>query len=75
MREHEFNIANMNVSYGVNSSKMHDTIVKEVGPCLSIVDVGETQRMYFNDKDDDPFWMNDKNEKIRSWIRFRKNRR
>ena len=67
MREDGLNVSNMNVTCGGSTLKMHDTVITEVGPHVRLFDVGETQRMYFTNDDDGPFWMNDEEKANRKF--------
>ena len=58
LRDDGLNAHKMNVSYGGRVPKMHSTIVKEIGNYTSLLTIGDTQAMVFQENDDGPFWMN-----------------
>ena len=47
----------LNVSYGGGSPSMHDTIVEDFGAFPSILSLGDTQQLSFQESDIGPFWM------------------
>ena len=55
MREDGLSVSKMNISYGGSVSKMHDSIIKEVGPFESELKVGDTQTMVYTKHDKGPF--------------------
>ena len=67
MRNDSLIAYNMSVSYGGAVSIMHDSTVQEIGPYPTTLKVGSTQKMYFDETDDGPFWLD---EETRSLSKF-----
>ena len=47
----------LNVSYGGGSPTMHDTVVEDFGMFPSILSLGDTQQLSFQESDIGAFWM------------------
>ena len=55
-------VGSMNVSYGGATTSMHDTVINEVGPYESLLDIGQKQLMNFSESDEGPFWLTSENK-------------
>jgi hypothetical protein len=60
-RSDGLNVKKMTKSFGGTQRKMRDTMIKQehgyLGPCLWLLNPGDTQSMVFKDTDNGPFWM------------------
>ena len=69
MREGTLNVNTMSVRWGGCQEKMRDTIIKEVGPYPSILQIGDIQRMVFEEQDSGPFYLPNNHRQMRKYGR------
>ena len=63
------NVHNMSVRWGGQQEKLRNTKIEETGPYQSILDVGDEQKMVFDEDDDGPFYLNNNHRVARKYDR------
>ena len=57
MIQGSLNEKNISVKRGGQQDKLRDTIIKELGPYQSVLNIGDEQRMIFTEDNDEPFYL------------------
>ena len=70
LRSDGLHVGSMNMSYGGATTSMHDTIVNEVGPYKSTLNIGHKQVMNFTNTDEGPFWLTSEKKLASKYNRF-----
>ena len=64
MREGSLNVNSMSVRWGGYQENLRETKIKKVGPCPSIFQIGDIQRMIIHEQDLGPFYLPNNHRKM-----------